>query len=131
MIQVVAAIILKDGFIFIAQRPSFDDLAFKWELPGGKIEPGEKPKESLCREVAEELQMEIAVGDFLGESIYAYPKITVKLLAYWAKWIKGEPKLSFHAAYNWITVNQLEDYDFAPADIPLINKIQVNWNISC
>ncbi|MZP29033.1 NUDIX domain-containing protein [Heliobacterium undosum] len=129
MVHVVAAILVRDQRIFIAQRPADDALEFKWEFPGGKIEAGESPEASLRREMIEEFQMDIAVGDFFGESLYTYPKGTVRLLAYWATWIQGEPQLLAHADCRWVTVDELNQYEFAPADIPFVERLKESGSL--
>ncbi|MGB9804789.1 (deoxy)nucleoside triphosphate pyrophosphohydrolase [Desulfofundulus sp.] len=108
----------------IAKRNPNDKLADKWEFPGGKIEAGESPEECLRREMREEFQVEIAVGEFFGESIYRYDHTTVHLLAYLARLEKGVLKPTSHAEYRWVSADELDKYDFAPADKPFVAKIQ-------
>ena len=122
MIDVTAAILIKDGKILIAKRKSTDKLPDKWEFPGGKIEPDETPRDCLTREMQEEFGITISVGEFLGESVYHYDHGSIRLLAYRACWRKGTFCLKDHADYNWTAVNQLSEFDFAPADIPFVDK---------
>lgn len=68
-----------------------------WEFPGGKIEPGETPQECLKREISEELDVEIEVLDFFGESIYMYTNGTIRLMAFWCKWVSGDFALKVHS----------------------------------
>ena len=124
MKQVTAAIILKDNKILIAQRAPEDNLAGKWEFPGGKIEHEETPQECLKREIREELDVNIKVLDFFGESIYAYHSGTIKLMAFWCKWVSGEFMLKVHSNLVWVNSHELDLYDFAPADIPLVEKLK-------
>ena len=124
MKQVTAAIILKDNKVLIAQRAPEDNLAGKWEFPGGKIEPRETPQECLNREIREELDVDIEVLDFFGESIHAYHSGTIKLMAFWCKWISGDFALKVHSHIAWVNRNELDLYDFAPADIPLVEKLK-------
>ena len=124
MKQVTAAIILKDNKVLIAQRAPGENLAGKWEFPGGKIELGETPQECLNREIREELDVGIEVLDFFGESIYAYHSGTIKLMAFWCKWISGDFTLKVHSQIAWVNQNELDLYDFAPADIPLVDKLK-------
>lgn len=124
MIEVTAAIIKNNGKILIARRPIGDTLAGKWEFPGGKIESGETPQECLHREIKEELNIDILVGDYFSDSIYHYPTKTVHLSAYWSTWIKGDIELRSHDAVEWVSIPNLEQFDFAPADLPFINKLR-------
>ena len=124
MKQVTAAIIIKDKKVLIAQRSPDDKLANKWEFPGGKIEPGETPQECLKREIREELDIEIEVLDFFAESNYEYSSGTISLMAYWCKWISGDFTLKVHRQSAWANHFELDLYDFAPADIPLVDKLK-------
>ena len=124
MKEVTAAIILKDNRVLIAQRAPVDKLAGKWEFPGGKLELGETPQECLKREISEELDVKIEVSGFFGESIYAYHSGTIKLMAFWCKWISGDFTLEVHSQIAWVNHVELDLYDFAPADIPLMEKLK-------
>lgn len=124
MKEVTAAIILKNDQVLIAQRADDDKLPGKWEFPGGKIELGESPQECLKREIKEELDVDIEVLNFFGESIYTYQSGTIKLMAYWCKWFSGEFSLKVHRQIAWINKSELALYDFAPADIPLVEKLR-------
>ncbi|MGQ9558115.1 MAG: 8-oxo-dGTP diphosphatase MutT [Desulfurispora sp.] len=124
LINVTAAILINDGKVLIAQRGEGDRLAHRWEFPGGKIEPGETPEACLIREMREEFQVEIGVDGFFGESVYQYEHITVQLLAYLAHLVEGEPRPTAHEAFRWVTVEELAGFDFAPADVPLVEKLR-------
>lgn len=125
MKEVTAAIILRDNKVLIAQRAPGDKLAGKWEFPGGKTEPGETPPECLKREIREELEADVEVLDLFGESIYAYNSGTIKLMAFWCKWISGDFRLNVHSQIAWVNHYELDLYDFAPADIPLVEKLKL------
>jgi len=124
MKEVIAAIIIKDNKVLISQRAPKENLAGKWEFPGGKTEQGETPQECLKREIREELEVDIDVLDFFGESIYAYHSGTIQLMAFWCKWISGEFTLNVHSNMAWVNRQELDLYDFAPADIPLVDKLK-------
>ena len=124
MKEVTAAIIVKDNQVLIAQRAPGENLAGKWEFPGGKTEPGETPQECLKREIKEELDVEIDVSEFFGESIYEYHNGTIKLMAFWCRWISGALTLKVHSQIAWVNHYELDLYDFAPADIPLVEKLK-------
>lgn len=123
MKDVTAAIILKDGKVLITRRAPGENLAGSWEFPGGKIEPGETPEECLARELLEELDVHVTVGDKLGESIYDYENGSIRLIAYFADIFDGEINLTVHDAYTWEAPDNLSRYNFAPADIPLVQKL--------
>jgi 8-oxo-dGTP diphosphatase len=124
MKAVTAAIIIHNGKILIAQRAEDKSLAGKWEFPGGKIEPGETPEACLIREIKEELGVEIEVDAFFAESIYRYDVETIRLLAYTARWTDGDFHLTAHSQLQWVTPHELANYDFAPADIPIVEKLK-------
>ena len=124
MKKVTAAIILNKNKILIARRAPEDKLADKWEFPGGKIEQVETPQECLKREIREELDIDIEVLGFFGESIYTYLSGTIKLMAFWCQWISGDFTLKVHSQIAWVNHHELDLYDFAPADIPLVKKLK-------
>ena len=125
IIKVVAAILQKEDKILIARKKQGKPLAGYFEFPGGKIEEGETPEESLIRELMEEMNIKIAVKEYIGESVYDYGNNKViSLLGYTAEIIDGEIKLSDHDIYEWVTLEQINNYKIAPADIPLINKLK-------
>lgn len=124
MKKVTAAILVKNGYILIAKRNAQGDAANKWEFPGGKIEGGETPEDCLKREMKEEFNILVSVGKFFDESIYSYKNGTIQLLAYWTQWHSGNITPNVHAEYKWVAPNELINYDFAPADIPLVKKLR-------
>ena len=125
IIKVVAAILQKEDKILIARKKQGKPLAGYFEFPGGKIEEGETPEESLIRELMEEMNIKIAVKEYIGESVYDYGNNKViSLLGYTAEIIDGEIKLSDHDRYEWVTLEQINNYKIAPADIPLIDKLK-------
>jgi 8-oxo-dGTP diphosphatase len=124
IIKVTAAILVKDGRIIIAQRKSSDHLSSKWEFPGGKIEPGETPEKCLARELKEEFDIDVRVGEYLGSNIHHYDHISIELMAYRTTWENGTISMIDHKAYRWVTVDQLVEYDFAPADVPFVDMLR-------
>ena len=125
-IVVTAAIIADGNKVLIAQRKSTGRLPYKWEFPGGKVEAGETPEFCLKREIMEEFGIEVSVGQFLGESIYEYSFGMIRLLAFRTSWVEGELNPKAHGAIKWVTPDQMNNYDFAPADIPFVEKIRRN-----
>jgi len=125
MTKVAAAIIKSGESVLIAQRKKTDQVPLKWEFPGGKIEEGESPEECLKREIKEELNIDISVHKYFGSSTYAYEHGTIELLAYFASYdFNQEIKLLSHAAVKWVEIAALDMFDFAPADIPIVNKLK-------
>ena len=126
MIKVVAAILKKEDKILIAKKREGKPLAGMWEFPGGKIEEGETPEESLIRELREERDIKIKVKEYVGESIYDYGDgKVISLKGFTAEIVEGNIKLTDHDEYKWVTLEEIYNYKVAPADIPLISKIQL------
>jgi 8-oxo-dGTP diphosphatase len=124
MIDVTAAILIENGRVLIARRRPGASQAGLWEFPGGKIRPGESPAQGLEREIGEELGIRIVVGEFFGESIYAYEDKTIRLLAYRVQAAGGELSANEHAELAWVAMTDLGRYRFCPADLPLVEKLQ-------
>ena len=129
IVKVTAAMLVKDEKIIIARRGPDDKLADKWEFPGGKIEINETPEQCLKREMKEEFDIDVSVGEYLGSSIYHYDHMSIELLAYRAYWEGGEIDLKDHDDFKWISLEQLAEYDFTPADLVFVEKLQ-NGEIS-
>lgn len=123
MIKVVAGILKKDNKILIARKKEGKSLAGYWEFPGGKIEDGETPQESLIRELMEEMNINIKVNEYVGESIYDYGNIVISLKGYLAEILDGEITLTDHDKYEWVTLDEVCTYKLAPADIPLVENL--------
>ncbi|MDN8594834.1 MULTISPECIES: (deoxy)nucleoside triphosphate pyrophosphohydrolase [unclassified Corynebacterium] len=124
LIDVTGAVIIRDGAVFAAQRGPGKALAGKWEFPGGKIEPGETPEQSLARELKEELLVDAAVHDHITTTEYTYDFGTVRLSTFHCTLAPGtEPTLTEHADSRWVPLTELTDLDWAPADIPAVELI--------
>lgn len=124
MIKVVAAILQNDDKILIAKKREGKPLAGFYEFPGGKVEEGENPEDSLVRELMEEMSIKVTVKDYVGKSIYDYGNgKVIELLGYTAEIIEGDIVLTDHDEYRWVTLEEVRNYNIAPADIPLISKI--------
>ncbi|MFD3448256.1 (deoxy)nucleoside triphosphate pyrophosphohydrolase [Microbacteriaceae bacterium 4G12] len=123
-IHVVSAVIVENGKILCAQRgPTNRILPLKWEFPGGKIEEGESHQEALRREINEEIQCTVEIGDQIDYTVYEYDFGIVHLTTFYCKLIEGTPVLIEHAAMKWLSPDELESLDWAPADIPAIEKV--------
>ena len=123
MIEVVAALIRRNGKILICQRPETKSRPLLWEFPGGKVENGETKESALVRECREELAIELSVGRVFAESTFEYPDISVHLTLFEAKIVRGEPKLLEHKSLCWIKPDEADSFDFSPADIPFVKKL--------
>jgi 8-oxo-dGTP diphosphatase len=124
MISVAAAIIARNGRVFIAKRRPPGRMPGMWEFPGGKIESGETPEQCLARELREELDIDAAVGDLVGTHRHAYDFYTVNLLVYRATIVDGTITLNDHADMAWASAEELGGYRFAPADRPFVEMIR-------
>ncbi|WP_026909112.1 (deoxy)nucleoside triphosphate pyrophosphohydrolase [Paucisalibacillus globulus] len=127
-IHVVGAVIVNEGKILCAQRGPEKSLPYKWEFPGGKIESGELPKEALQREIKEEMKCKIQVGDKVEHTSYEYDFGIVHLTTYICKLEEGNPVLTEHVNIEWLQPNELPSLDWAPADIPAIEKLSKEFN---
>ena len=121
MINVTAAILRRQNEILIARRPIGDQLEKKWEFPGGKVEDGETPEKCLSRELQEELDIETAVGAHLISNEHHYDHCSICLMAYEVVLVNGTPAPGFHDKIKWVAIENLDNYDFAPADLPIVS----------
>ena len=122
-INVVAAIIHDGNKIFATQR-GYGRYKDYWEFPGGKIELNETPEEALIREIKEELDTEIQVGDYLTTIEYDYPEFHLSMMCYWATVLKGRLVLKEHEAARWLTKEELRSINWLPADKMIIEMIE-------
>ncbi len=126
-ILVVAALIKKNNDVLIARRSTGDENVLgKWEFPGGKVEPNETEGHAIEREIKEEFELDIKANKYITNNVCEYPTKTVDLRLYECEYISGEFKLHDHSEYKWVNINELLNYDLAPADIPLAKYISNN-----
>lgn len=128
IVRVVAAVINDvnekgEPIIFTTQR-GYGDLKGGWEFPGGKIEDNETPQEALKREIKEELDTEISVGELIDTIEYDYPTFHLSMDCFWAKIVTGDLVLKEHEDAKWLTKDELNSVEWLPADITLIDKIR-------
>ena len=127
-VKVVAAIIKAvnengETIIFATQR-GYGDFKGGWEFPGGKIESGETPQEALKREIIEELDTEVSVGELMDTVEYDYPQFHLSMECFWCQIVRGNLVLKEHEAARWLTKDELNNVEWLPADITLIEKIR-------
>ena len=129
-VRVVAAVIKAENekgqpIIFATQR-GYGDLKGGWEFPGGKIEEGETPQEALKREIMEELDTEISVGDLIDTIEYDYLTFHLSMDCFWCEIVKGDLVLKEHEAAKWLSKEELDSVEWLPADVTLIDQIRNN-----
>ena len=123
MTEVVAALIWKENRFMICQRPVHKTRALEWEFVGGKVEAGESKEQALIRECREELDVEVNVFDIFMEVVHEYPDITVHLTLFNAAIADGVPKKLEHNDIQWITPEEISEYNFCPADKEILAEI--------
>jgi 8-oxo-dGTP diphosphatase len=129
-IEVVAAIIVYKGKILCVQRGEnkLEYISKKYEFPGGKIEPGESQKESIKREILEELKIEIDVQEDFMTVRHQYPDFHLTMHSFICKCINPNLTLTEHIDYKWLKTNELDKLDWAAADIPIMEKLRTYSN---
>ena len=125
--EVVAALIWDENRFMICQRPAHKARGLLWEFVGGKVEPGETKEEALVRECREELAVTVSVGDVFMDVLHDYPDLLVHLTLFHAKIESGKPQLLEHNDLKWITPQEIDLYDFCPADVEILAKIQQEY----
>jgi len=122
-IEVVAAIIIKDGKVFATQR-GYGEWQGWWEFPGGKIEAGESPEAALVREIREELDADIEVGELLETVEWDYPKFHLTVHCFVCSLVSESMHLNEHEAAAWLTRETIHSVKWLPADEGLVCKIE-------
>ena len=127
-IKVVAAVIcdsIKDKKQILATARGYGEFKGQWEFPGGKIEEGETPQEALKREIMEELDTEIEIGELIDTIEYDYPHFHLSMGCYWCSVVNGDLVLKEHEAARWLGKDEMMEVEWLPADVKLIEKIKI------
>jgi 8-oxo-dGTP diphosphatase len=120
---VVAALIEQRGRVLLSQRRADQSFPLHWEFPGGKVEPGEDPRDALVREIREELDCTVAVGDVVDVVFHPYPAFDLVMPVYQARIVRGVARPAQVAAIDWVARVRLPGMTLPPADIPLAKKL--------
>jgi 8-oxo-dGTP diphosphatase len=131
-VLVAAAVVLRGGRVLLSQRKRGSHLEGAWELPGGKVEPDEDPRDAVVRELREELGVEVVAGDIFEVTFHRYPEKSVLLLFYEAALAPGspEPRPLDVADVKWASADELHDDAFPPADVAILAKLRARLRAS-
>ena len=121
--KVTAGIIEENGKVLIARRKPGRHMGGKWEFPGGKIEPGESPEQSLARELDEELSLRAHIGEFLCRTFFEADGVNLELLVYRVDSVEGKPVLHEHDEILWVRPEQLASFDLADSDRMVVEAL--------
>jgi len=124
MTEVVAALIWDENRFLACQRPAHKARGLLWEFVGGKVEPGETREQALIRECQEELAVTVSVQDVFMEVDHVYPDLTVHLTLFNASIAEGTPQKIEHNDLRWITVEEIDEYEFCPADEEILRRLK-------
>lgn len=120
---VVAGLIEQGGMFLVAQRPTGDWMEGHWEFPGGKLKPGEDPRQGLAREIQEELSIRVQVGEIEEVLLHHYPDRSVLLFFFHCEVIAGEPVACLGQTLKWVAPSSMKDLSFLPADQPVVERL--------
>lgn len=127
-VNVVCAVIIQDDRILAVKRSLDMDLAGFWEFPGGKMEQGELPQDALIRELFEELEVKVSVGQKLSPVVFDYGDKLIRLIPFLARVQSGVLRLIEHEKAVWLGENELFEVNWAPADVPIVKELERRWN---
>lgn len=121
-IEVVAAVVEARGRVLLCQRHDGEHLPLLWEFPGGKIDPGESPRQALARELREELGVDAELGALVGDVSHSYPEKRVRLRFFRAE-IVGEPRAIVHRRLAWVPLRELDRYQVPPPNAVIVRRL--------
>ena len=122
-IEVAAAVIVENGKVFTTQR-GYGEFKDGWEFPGGKLEPGETPQQALAREMREELEIKVEVGQLIKTVEYDYPTFHITMHCFLTKIVEGTPNLLEHEAAKWVDKDKIDEVAWLPADLEVIEPLK-------
>lgn len=125
-IKVVCGVIYRDDKILICKRKANKSLGGFWEFPGGKVEENELYEDSLERELLEELGMQVDVKNFITSNVHDYGNFAIELIAYHCLYVFSNGHMKDHDEIAWVKKGELKGYEFAPADVPIVEKLLVD-----
>ena len=128
-INVVGAVLTRGRTILAAQRSSTMSLPGMWEFPGGKIEPDESPEQALLRELEEELLCSAEIGEHIETTEHEYDFGIVILTTYYCSLVGAEPRLTEHSEIRWVHAAELDQLEWAPADIPAVERVMKDFQV--
>ena len=124
-ILVVAAVVERDGKVLACRRAPHKSLGGFWEFPGGKVDPGESDETALAREMLEELDVHVVVGEFIEKSIAPAGDMTIELRGYWCSMDeKGVSSSTDHDEFRWVSSTEIDGLNWAPADLPIVAEVK-------
>lgn len=129
MLIVTAAVIVDGGKILLAQRKPGAHMELRWEFPGGKLEEGEHPEQCLIREIKEELDLTIEIIDIYKVVKFKYEENDVLILCYKCRPVGGKARIVDCNAFRWIGRDQLDQFEYVPADVAIVEKLKKDDNI--
>lgn len=130
MTQVVAALIWQNNRFLICRRPPHKTRGLLWEFVGGKVETGETKQQALMRECMEELAVKVRVDDVYMQLVHEYPDMTVELTLFNAAIVEGEPQLLEHSEIRYISIDEIDRFDFCPADVEILAKLKKDFGVT-
>jgi len=130
MTQVVAALVWQNNRFLICRRPPHKTRGLLWEFVGGKVENGETKQQALIRECMEELAVKVRVDDVYMQLVHEYPDMTVELTLFNAAIVAGEPQLLEHTEIRYISVDEIDRFDFCPADVEILKKLKADFGVT-
>ena len=125
MVHVAAALIRRGDRFLICQRPAHKARGLLWEFVGGKVESGETPEQALVRECREELGVDTEADDIFADLVHEYPDLTIRLTLFNTRIVAGEPRKLEHNDIRWIRADEIDRYEFCPADEEILKRLKL------